>query len=68
MARPKRTTKRVASSRSTPKQPPVLGPRGQRTRPRPLAAAPAIARRYDPGFREPRGRDPWIDEGNPPGE
>jgi hypothetical protein len=68
MARAKRTSTRAASARRTPKQPPVLGPRGQRTRPRPLRGEPAIARRYDPGFREPRPRDPWVDEGHPPGE
>ena len=68
MARAKQVRKRAASSKDTPKQPPVLGPRGKRTRPRPLEAKPAIARRYDPGFREPRAKDPWVDEGHPPGE
>jgi len=33
---------------------------------RPLRGAPAIGRRYDPGFKEPPERkSPWQDEGRP---
>jgi len=33
---------------------------------RPLRGAPAIGRRYDPGFNEPPERkSPWQDEGRP---
>jgi len=33
---------------------------------RPLRGAPAIGRRYDPGFKEPpETKSPWVDEGRP---
>jgi hypothetical protein len=32
---------------------------------RPLRGEPGIARRYDPGFPQPRGKSPWQDEGEP---
>jgi len=33
---------------------------------RPLREAPAIGRRYDPGFKEPpEKKSPWQDEGRP---
>jgi len=33
---------------------------------RPLRGAPAIGRRYDPGFKEPpETKRPWVDEGRP---
>ena len=32
---------------------------------RPLRAEPAIGRRYDPGFRPPPDKNPWLDEGRP---
>jgi hypothetical protein len=32
---------------------------------RPLRAAPAIGRAYDLGFKPPREKNPWIDEGRP---
>jgi len=32
---------------------------------RPLRGTPGIARRYDPGFKEPPEKSPWQDEGHP---
>jgi hypothetical protein len=32
---------------------------------RPLRADAAIGRRYDPGFKPPQEKDPWVDEGRP---
>jgi hypothetical protein len=32
---------------------------------RPLRGAPGVARRYDPGFKEPPEKSPWQDEGRP---
>jgi hypothetical protein len=32
---------------------------------RPLRADAAIGRRYELGFKPPREKDPWIDEGRP---
>jgi hypothetical protein len=32
---------------------------------RPIRTEPAIARRYDPGFRSPAEKSPWQDEGEP---
>ena len=32
---------------------------------RPLRADPAIARPYPLGFKPPREKNPWIDEGRP---
>jgi len=33
---------------------------------RPLRGAPAIGRRYDPGFKQPpETKSPWQDEGRP---
>jgi len=32
---------------------------------RPIHSDPAIARRYDPGFRPPAEKSPWQDEGEP---
>jgi len=32
---------------------------------RPLRGTPAIGRRYDPGFKEPPEKSPWVDEGRP---
>ena len=32
---------------------------------RPIRTEPAIARRYDPGFRPPTEKSPWQDEGEP---
>jgi hypothetical protein len=32
---------------------------------RPLRADAAIGRRYEPGFKAPREKDPWVDEGRP---
>jgi hypothetical protein len=32
---------------------------------RPMRSEPAIARRYDPGFRPPAEKSPWQDEGEP---
>jgi hypothetical protein len=32
---------------------------------RPLRGTPGIARRYDPGFKEPPEKSPWQDEGRP---
>ncbi|HET7342814.1 MAG TPA: hypothetical protein VFL90_15225 [Methylomirabilota bacterium] len=32
---------------------------------KPLRSAPGIARKYDYGFKPPRERSPWQDEGRP---
>jgi hypothetical protein len=32
---------------------------------RPIRSEPAMARRYDPGFRPPAEKSPWQDEGEP---
>jgi hypothetical protein len=32
---------------------------------RPIRREPEIARRYDPGFRQPAEKSPWQDEGEP---
>lgn len=63
MAKPKkssRSRKQADARKST-------APRVSRTMAgvRPLNAAPAIGRSYDPGFRAPGKKNPWVDEGEP---
>jgi hypothetical protein len=69
--RPKVAGTALASTESMPK--PVKRPR-RPTAPkvskkmadvRPLHADAAIGRRYELGFKPPREKDPWVDEGKP---
>lgn len=60
MAKPKRPASRTPAPKSTP----ARVSRAMKAV-RPLRGSPGIGRRYEPGFRPPADRDPWVDEGEP---